>query len=135
MGPGSKLQIIWIVAAMAKLGKMDLLKEMLTSKTCLFPSIDPDTGDFCMVVVTNNSCFAENVINCKSANVANSARGTDGQPPLEVPELSFSVIDYSQSIKYDLEKHLINVLYLLFEAAFLVCKHGFEKKWAPFFKP
>ena len=115
---------------MAKLCKMDLLKQMLTSRTCLFPSIDPDNGDFCMVVVTNNSCFAKNVTNCKSANVANSVRGTDGEPPSNVPELSFSLIDYSQSIKYDLEKRLINVVYLLFEAAFLVCKHGFEKEWA-----
>ena len=117
---------------MAKLGKMDILKEMLTSTTCLFPSTDPDTGDFCMVVVTNNSCFAENVTNCKSANVANSTRRTDEEPPSKVPELSFSLIDYSQSIKYDLEKRLINVVYLLFEAAFLVFKHGFERGWAYF---
>ena len=107
---------------MVKTGQTGLLKDMLTCRTCLFPSVDPDTCDFCIVVVTNTSSFAEDVTNCKMANVADSTTARKEDIPLQSHVLSFSMIDYSKNIKYNVEKCLIHIIYLLYDISFLYLK-------------
>ena len=119
-----KSQVCKFVDEMVKTGQSGLLKDMLTCRTCLFPSVDPDTYDFCIVVVTNTSSFAEDVTNCKMANVADSTTARKEDIPLQSHVLSFSIIDYSKNIKYNVEKRLIHIIYLLYDILFLLFKHG-----------